>query len=52
MKCLNKYVTSPGLESNPEPPVHKSYLLNTLRISEVICSFRTSEATNIVIKAA
>ena len=52
MKSLNKDVTSPGRESNPEPPVHKSYLLNTLRISEVICSFRASEATNNVITAA
>ena len=52
MKSLNKDVTSPGRESNPEPPVHKSYLLNTLRISEVISSFRASDATNNVITAA
>lgn len=51
-KSLNKDATSPGRESNPEPPVHTTYLPNTLRISEVICLVRASEATNMLITAA
>ena len=41
-KSLNKDVTSSGRESNPQPPIHTSYLLNILPISELICSFRAS----------
>jgi hypothetical protein len=41
-KSLNKYVTSPGGESNSEPPVY-------VPIRGLICSFRASEATNRVI---